>query len=154
MPLLAKELAKSDLWPPLSSVRFSFQVFPRATLNSNPSRTPHPSGGAKRAFAPGNKVENMEPKSLFTCNHTHFTEPDATWVFMIFFFLLVAIVKNEWVMGGCFTFCHATLRASFFFWSNSSIVSRILALSFSTILFFFFRSLYWKKADSVITFYK
>lgn len=40
------------------------------------------------------------------------------------------------------TFCHAKLRASFFFWSSSLMVCKIFALSFSTILFFFIRSLY------------
>lgn len=62
-----EECKVSNLCPPLSSVRFSFQVSPKATLNSRPSRTPHPWGGASLAVAPGSKVEKMEPKSLFTC---------------------------------------------------------------------------------------
>lgn len=56
-----------DLCPPLSSPRFSFQVVPKATLNSRPSKTPQPWGGASLAVAPGNRVEKMDPKSLLTC---------------------------------------------------------------------------------------
>lgn len=56
----------TDLCPPLSSLRFSFQVLPKATLNSRPSNTPQPCGGASLALAPGSRVEKMEPKSLFT----------------------------------------------------------------------------------------
>ena len=56
----------THLWPPLSSVRFSFQVFPKATLNSRPSNTVCPSGGASIALAPGKRVEKIDPKSLFT----------------------------------------------------------------------------------------
>lgn len=59
--------AFANLCPPLSSVRFSFQVLPKATLNSRPSKTPHPWGGASLAVAPGSRVEKIEPKSLFTC---------------------------------------------------------------------------------------
>lgn len=56
-----------DLCPPLSSLRFSFQVVPKATLNSRPSKTPQPWGGASLAVAPGNRVEKIDPKSLLTC---------------------------------------------------------------------------------------
>lgn len=56
----------TNLWPPLNSVKFSFQVFPRATLNSKPSRTVCPSGGDSIALAPGRRVEKMDPKSSFT----------------------------------------------------------------------------------------
>lgn len=45
------------------------------------------------------------------------------------------------------TFCHAKLRAWFFFWSSSLMVCKIFALSFSTILFFFMRSLYCRMED-------
>lgn len=57
----------ADLWPPLSSLRFSFQVVPKATLNSRPSKTPQLWRGASLAVAPGSRVEKIEPKSLFTC---------------------------------------------------------------------------------------
>lgn len=59
----------------------------------------------------------------------------------------ISISKGERINKGAekYTFCHATLRASFFFWSSSSMVCKIFALSFSTILFFFIRSLYCRR---------
>jgi hypothetical protein len=45
--------ARSDLYPPLSSDRESFQAPPlNATFNSRPSRTDFPSGGTSFALAP------------------------------------------------------------------------------------------------------
>lgn len=70
---------------------------------------------------------------------------------------------NEWMkwtheyaririmFAGYGTFCQARLRATFFFWSNSLMVCRIFALSFSTILFFFIRSLYCKDKTELDT---
>ena len=58
--------ATKDLCPPDNSLRDSFQLSPKATLTSKPSRTSRPSGGCNLALAPGKSVEKMDPKSLFT----------------------------------------------------------------------------------------
>lgn len=59
-----RERASRDLCPPLSSERECFQTLPKATRTSRPSKKEHPSGGSSFAIVPGNKVENMDPKSL------------------------------------------------------------------------------------------
>ena len=65
--------ATRDRCPPLNSDKDSFQTSPKATLTSRPpSITSIPSGGRSFACVPGNNVEKIEPKSLFTWNiHQH-----------------------------------------------------------------------------------
>lgn len=58
------ESASRDLCPPLSSDNDCFQTLPNATRTSRPSKKLQPSGGSSFAIVPGNKVENMDPKSL------------------------------------------------------------------------------------------
>jgi len=59
-----RESASRDLCPPLSSDSDCFQTDPNATRTSKPSKKLPPSGGSNFAIVPGNKVENMDPKSL------------------------------------------------------------------------------------------
>lgn len=54
-----------ERWPPLSSDKLSFQISPKATFTHKPSRKDLPAG-TNFALAPGNKVENIDPKSLST----------------------------------------------------------------------------------------
>lgn len=56
----------TNLWPPLSSTKFSFHVFPKATLNSIPLKTFPVLWTANIALAPGRSIEKIESKSLFT----------------------------------------------------------------------------------------
>ena len=56
--------ASKDLCPPLSSDKDCFQTPPNATRTSRPSKKLLPSRGSSFAIVPGNRVENMDPKSL------------------------------------------------------------------------------------------
>uniref|UniRef100_A0A7C9AIN1 Uncharacterized protein n=1 Tax=Opuntia streptacantha TaxID=393608 RepID=A0A7C9AIN1_OPUST len=67
-----KDNASRDLCPPLSSDNDCFQTPPNATRTSRPSKKLPPSGGSNFAVVPGNNVEKIDPKSLFTFTHVTF----------------------------------------------------------------------------------
>ena len=56
-------ICPSHLCPPDSSVRFSFQTAPKATLTSSPVSSSWPSGWASLAIVPGSSIEKILPKS-------------------------------------------------------------------------------------------
>ena len=134
------------LCPPLSSLRLSFHTLPNPTLTSRPSSSFWPSGGASLAVAPGRRVENIEPKSWKT-QHQYSIDTIQLIGFLSHLFkhrMSYKTYDNSSLLT-LLTLTQAFLKASFFFSSSSWMTAAILSLSFSTILFFFIKSLYYNK---------
>jgi len=109
------------LCPPLSSVKLCFHTVPSWTFTSNPSMRSWPSGGWSFAKLPGKSSAKIPPKSLNLAK-------------------LVIRGLNERRYTCTLTFSQVFWSASRLYRSNSSIVSSIFCLSFSTVDMFFFRS--------------